>query len=325
MNTKLLIDSIVQQTTVLIAQLSTAAGVRAPLAHVADQVFYHLAREIEAQGVGRKVVADMFGLAIRTYQKKVQRLAESETEAGETLWHAVLAFLQQGSVTRHRLLERFARDPEREVLAVLSDLVASGFVYSTGRGPATRYGTTSEADRAAMADADELDSLSQVMWLEVQRTEPVERTQLVDRFARYEELTTRALDLLLADGRVIDRDGVLNARNFVIPLGAEQGWEAAVLDHYQTMARAIAAKLAATNPKTAAADQVGGSTLHFSVYPGHPHETRVLGLLRNVREQLLPLWNEVSEYNQRHSVPQSARKVAFYFGQYVAEESDPEP
>ena len=50
MNLKLLIDGIVRQTTVLIAQLSTASGVRAPLAHVADQVFLSLAREIEAQG-----------------------------------------------------------------------------------------------------------------------------------------------------------------------------------------------------------------------------------------------------------------------------------
>ena len=68
MDTRHLIEGIVQQTTVLIAQISTAAGLRAPLARVADQVFLELAREIEAQGVGRKVVADMFGLALRTYQ-----------------------------------------------------------------------------------------------------------------------------------------------------------------------------------------------------------------------------------------------------------------
>lgn len=38
-NAKLLIDAIVRQTSVLIGQLSTAAGIRSPLAHVADQVF----------------------------------------------------------------------------------------------------------------------------------------------------------------------------------------------------------------------------------------------------------------------------------------------
>jgi hypothetical protein len=50
---KLLIDGIVRQTTILIAQLSTSAGARAPLSHVADQVFVELAQEIEAQGVRR--------------------------------------------------------------------------------------------------------------------------------------------------------------------------------------------------------------------------------------------------------------------------------
>ena len=39
MHVKLVIDSIVRQTTVLIAQIATTAGVRAPLAHVANQVF----------------------------------------------------------------------------------------------------------------------------------------------------------------------------------------------------------------------------------------------------------------------------------------------
>jgi hypothetical protein len=47
-NLKLLIDGIGRQTTVLIAQLSTSSGTRSPLAHVADQVFFELAREIEA-------------------------------------------------------------------------------------------------------------------------------------------------------------------------------------------------------------------------------------------------------------------------------------
>src|SRR5262245_33808399 len=61
-NTHLLIDSIVQQTMVFIAQLATAGGVRAPLAHVADQVFLDLTRELQNQGVTKKVIADMFGM-----------------------------------------------------------------------------------------------------------------------------------------------------------------------------------------------------------------------------------------------------------------------
>ena len=93
MNIQFLIDSIVRQTTVLIAQLATSGGARAPLAHVANQVFLDLATELEAHGIGRKVGADMFGLALRSYQRKIQRLSESATQRGRSLWEAVFDFL----------------------------------------------------------------------------------------------------------------------------------------------------------------------------------------------------------------------------------------
>jgi hypothetical protein len=84
MNVTYLIDSIVQQTTVLIAQVATTAGVRAPLAHVANRVFLDLVTEIERQGVARKVVADMFGLALRSYQQKVDATSVDGTALDTT-------------------------------------------------------------------------------------------------------------------------------------------------------------------------------------------------------------------------------------------------
>jgi hypothetical protein len=46
MNRQVLIDQVVRQTMILIAQLATTGGTRAPLAHLADRVFFHLAREL---------------------------------------------------------------------------------------------------------------------------------------------------------------------------------------------------------------------------------------------------------------------------------------
>src|ERR1700755_381268 len=122
MDAKRLIDAIVRQTTVLIAQLSTSAGIRAPLAHIADQVFLDLAQEIEQQGVSRKVAADMFGLALRSYQRKGERLRESASVAEKTLWQAVLDHVRgEGSVPRSQILSTFARDDADDVIAVLGD------------------------------------------------------------------------------------------------------------------------------------------------------------------------------------------------------------
>ena len=321
MNFSLLIDGLVRQTTVLIAELSTTAGVRAPLAHIADQVFLDLAREIEAQGVGRKVVADMFGLALRSYQKKMRRLTESATERNRTLWQAMLDFLRDGSKTRERIFERFERDGDREVGAVLSDLVSNGLIYSTGRGDSALYGLTSDQDRETITAEHDLESVANVVWLRVFLDEGATRDALARSLQLEPELLDRAVHALVDDGRLTrDHGGMLAASNVVIPLGSGKGWEAAVLDHFRAVATAIAAK-ARGRPRAGATDEIGGQTFSFSVYPGHPFEESVRALLATERARVDQLWKQVSAHNEQHGVPQDASRVTFYLGQMVTEAS----
>src|SRR5690242_11828141 len=184
MDSRLLIDAIVRQTTVLIAQLATSAGIRAPLAHLADQVFLELAQEIEQQGVSRKVAADMFGLALRTYQRKVDRLAASASVAEKTLWQAVLEYVsREGSVTRSQVLAAFERDASEDVIAVLGDLVASGLLYATGRGKQAAYGATSRSDQEALMREQKRETLLHVVWLELAAPQGMTRRELGQRFA----------------------------------------------------------------------------------------------------------------------------------------------
>lgn len=70
--------------------------------------------ELESQGVSKKVIADMFGMALRSYRQKVQRLGESVTARGVTLWTAVQRFLaERGSTTRAELVTQFQHDEKR--------------------------------------------------------------------------------------------------------------------------------------------------------------------------------------------------------------------
>lgn len=90
MNTTLLINAIVRQTMVLVASLATASGQRAQLASVANLAFADLVRELREQELGNKVIADMFGLALRTYHRKVARLMRvvrcKGTRCGKPCW-----------------------------------------------------------------------------------------------------------------------------------------------------------------------------------------------------------------------------------------------
>src|SRR5688572_25834271 len=172
-------DGIVRQTTVLLAQLSTTAGARSPLAHVADQVFLELAREIEAQGVRRQVVADMFGMALRSYQKKMNRLTESASVRKRTLWEAVLDFVEQEQPTRTRVLERFRHDGEREAASVLADLVRSGLLFSTGGGDTAIYGVTTPAMRDRIEQQQDFDAIVNLAWMKIFRGEACSERELM--------------------------------------------------------------------------------------------------------------------------------------------------
>ena len=314
-----------QQTTVLIGQLSTAAGVRAPLAKVADQVFLDLAKELDAQGVAQRVAADMFGLALRSYQKKVRRLAESASFPDRTLWEAIIEFVREKErVRRGDVLTRFRPDGEREVGAVLNDLVGSGLIYQTGHGSESLYGITSEADLVYLVRANEAQSAIPVVWTAVHKSPGIEVKELLERLATDEAVVRASVETLVAEGK-LERKGdgdaaALTAVDLYVPVGAELGWEVAVFDHFRAVVNAIAAKVRRGRGRSQGDDIVGGATLSFDVGAGHPFESRVERLLRDVREQVGALWKDVEAYNQEHraDAPRSKR-VFFYFGQYVEE------
>jgi hypothetical protein len=317
-NLRLLIDGIVRQTTVLLAQLSTASGTRSPLAHVADQVFLELAREIEAQGVRRQVVADMFGMALRSYQKKMQRLAESASVRQRTLWEAVLDLLEQEQPTRARVIERFRHDGEREVAAVLADLLRSGLIFVTGSGDGALYGVTTQAMRDRIEEQHDFDAVVNLAWMKVFRLEAVTRAELIAALPVDRSVVEGAIQELLSSGRLTENDGELRSSNVVLPLGAEQGWEAAVLDHFRAVATAIASKVRGGASGAQASDRVGGSTFTFTVGPGHPFDDEVSDLFRRMRLEAQTLWDRVAAFNDSHErSPDEASRVTFYIGQNV--------
>jgi len=317
---QLLIDAIFRQTTVLIAQLATSGGIRAPLAHVADQVFVSLAGALEAQGVSRKVSVDMFGMALRAYIRKVQRLGESSTERGRSLWEAVYDHLgAHGVVTRQQVIERFHRDEEALVRGVLHDLAESGLVFSTGAGTRTAYrvATQEELGRLHQFTQDRVDEL---LWAIIYREGPVTLARLCKLGSARATHVEEALERLVEAGRVDRTDGTsestYGASRFVIPIGAEVGWEAALLDHFHALVRTVCQKLRLA-PESAVGDTVGGSTYTLGVWPGHPLRDEVVSGLRRVREEFTDLRARVDEHNIAFGMPDDYEQVVFYCGQSV--------
>jgi len=320
---QLLIDAVVRQTTVLIAQLATSGGVRAPLAHVANQVFLDLANELEAQGVSRKVSADMFGMALRAYVRKVQRLGESSTERGRTLWEAVYDYLSEhGVVTREQVIARFNRDAEVLVRGVLHDLTESGLVFATGAAPQSVYRVATEEELGRMRQFTQ-GRVDELLWVMVYREGPLSRSMLEKLAGARAAHVRPALERLVAGGRIQESgenaDPRYRAVGFVVPLGAESGWEAAILDHYHALVRTICQKLRLV-AESKSDDAIGGSTYTYAVWPGHPLRDEVMQNLVGFRRSAGELRARVDAHNKKNGVPASYEQVVFYGGQSVTNE-----
>jgi hypothetical protein len=325
MQTKLLIDSIMRQTTVLIAQLSAAAGIRAPLAHLADEVFLSLSKELEEQGVSRKVVADMFGLALRTYQRRVQRLENSATDANTTLWQAVNDYLQSaGQVTRQQVFERFRHDDPEAVGAVLTDLVQSGLASRTGRATSAVYAATPPEARRLLARQGKEDTAVALVWLDICQHPGALLDEVAERVGIDHDLAEKVLQRLHQEGQLTSGpNGPLSAKELVIDVGSEVGWEAAVFDHFQAAVAAITAKLRRGQARSHEGDTIGGRTVSFEISRGHPQEREVLELLSRLRRETDELWEKVKSTNENQPLnEQEVKRVVFYFGQFVKDEED---
>jgi hypothetical protein len=163
-------------------------------------------------------------------------------------------------------------------------------------------------------------------WLAVYRGAASE-AEVAESLRKSCEQARAILDELIASGRVqrTGRDNALRAATLTIPVGAEQGWEAAVLDHFRAVANAIANKVRQGRVRSEMSDVIGGGTLSFDLEPGHPFEERVMGLLDRVRKDVNALLAEVSAHNRSHNFDEERRyRVWFYFGQNVERPEDGE-
>ena len=319
MNASLLIHAIVRQTTVLIATLATSSGQRAQLAAVANAVWADLVRELREQGLGNKVIADMFGMALRTYHRKVARMSGSRTLQGRSLWEAVLGHIQQyGPLSRAEVLQRFVRDDTATLHSVIADLVSSGLVESQG---------DSDSEQLSAAKVEEKDgstSIDSLVLVTLHRHGPLDAAGVAAQVPAPPDMLDAALRRLVAERLIAQVGDTYSCENCVIPFGEAVGWEAAVLDHYQALVAAIVTKLRSGNRRSDLSDSIGGSTFVFEVWQGHPMEAEILGYLRSMRERGVALRRELEEHPIGAEPPAGARlrRVTAYVGQSVTDEGD---
>ena len=136
---------------------------------------------MNAQGVSRASGArtcsgSRYGPTLR----KIQRLRESSTDTGKSLWEAVLGHLEEGKlVTRAEVLNRFHRDDPDLVRGVLHDLSEGGLVLRVGSGAGTAYRAVTKDELLSLAGERDTDGTDELVWAIVYREGPISHDALV--------------------------------------------------------------------------------------------------------------------------------------------------
>lgn len=327
---QLLIDQIVRQTMVLIAHLATQGGARAPLSDVAERVFRGLVAELLAQRLSHKVIADMFGLALRTYYDRVRRLTESSTLRGRSLWEAIFDHVKRsGVLTRAAVFKRFRNDDEAVVKAVLNDLVENGLLAKSGRGEQAVYVAVPSPDLGA---PETFDAILQVAIFHRGR---VTVDDLAGALGVEMARVGESIDVLVREGRVRVEGAEMpggqvryHVTSCLIPAEDPAGFEAAILDHVQAMTSALCHRLRRRGAPRESVEEspidhaIGGSTYTFDLAPDNPAWERVTSLLTSMRRELSALRAEVDAFEDaRGDAAVAKTRVTFYCGQNVLAET----
>lgn len=319
MNAELLIDSIVRQTMVLIAEIATATETRPQLARTADDIFRSLVEALRGQGVTNKAIADMFGLTLRTYHNRVARLAESDAQRGEQLRNAIYKFIEERkSVRKAQVLEQFRAHEPVLVVGLLRDLVSAELVFQSGSGHATAY-RIAHSDELPPRATDDDERLNRLLWIAIQRFGPIDLPRLLKFVPAKPDVAREAVDGLVARGRVSASQGtdgvtVYSSDECFIPPEDPAGWEAAVFDHFQAVVATLAARLRtrAKDPD----DWTGGGTFSFEVGRGHPMFDEAVSLLSQTRSRARALRERIRDFNGAHTArDERPLRVVFYLGQ----------
>jgi hypothetical protein len=313
MSLGLLVDALLRDAASLIAAVATHQGARVPLSQASDRLFHGLATELSKLNVKRRVGADMFAMAPRAYIRKLRRAEESATDRGRSLWEAVYEYIvAQDGVALSAIGERFHRDDGEVLRGVLSDLRESGLVEASGRGAATLYRGATGPEVVSRLGNDPLGT-EELLWAVIYREAPMSKLDLQRLGAISPNALDRALDRLVAEGRVsVDTsagDPVYRSSLFKPPRAETHGWEGAIFDHFHAVVKTLHAFL--TNPDAGAS---AASTYTFDLWPGHPMENDVESLFSELRARASALRESIDEYNRDNAASRQTERTILYLG-----------
>ena len=331
MNFSRLVERIVPLVAELMATLAAKDPVRMYFANIADKTLLDIVETLRKEGISNEAIASSLGKTISGFYRMVSRLreeveSEEKVDGPRTLMEQVFSWVcdeadrrveDEGAASTAEIrilytdIEQKFKGVRRESLkSVLFFLVQYDMVGVSGRSDRASYWVVPRrTSEAGYHDAV----------VTLYREGPMSLSDLSVAVGLPERRCQDFLDTLSDEGLLDEEENPetgepnFRARSYHIPVGAPEGFEAALWDHLQAVLRAISKKVRLAKYGAKAAESVGGSTFSYDLPADHPLTDEISEFLTETRARLED-WMERARPLLDSGQPLE-KKVTIYIGQ----------
>ncbi len=199
LDTRVLMEVMLERFGETLGALATAGGRRESLARAEGLLFLHTTEALRRQGLSAKVLTDLFGFAsLTSLRRKLRKIREARLDDTRSLRQFILGRVAERGATRASLLAELETRDSAIVRGLIRDLMAEGVLQESGAEGLELARATPEADLSAAA----LEQLVHVLVGERSRTE----AELEQCLGVSRERVTAAAERLVSLG-VAERHG----------------------------------------------------------------------------------------------------------------------
>lgn len=327
-----LVERMVPLVAELFATLKANDPLRMDFAAIGQKTLLDIVGVLRQEGLTNDEIAASLDLSIAGFYKRVRELRETYSPVGgrrrTTLWERVYEHVLAKTGGSPRKAVRYAQIQasfgsvgDERLRSTLRFLVRYGLLTVTGSAQQPEY-------RIVPRDEEPGASYHAVV-VTLYRDGPLSLAELAARLEGTEDECLAHIETLRGAGKLVEVEAEgepvrYRATGYHIEPETEEGFQAALWDHFHTVVRAICRKVRMRSHLAQLRDVDGGTTFSFDIPADHPLYGEVSGFLAETRVRMEDWLTRVQALDAATPPEVPRARVTIYTGQMV-ELGEPPP
>lgn len=327
-----LVERMVPLVAELFATLKSNDPLRMDFAEIGQKTLLDIVGVLRQEGLTNDEIAATLDLSIAGFYKRVRELRDTYSpgrgRGRKTLWEKVYEHILERSGNSPRKAVRYAQ-VQSAFPSVADERLRSTLRFLVRYGLLTITGPSQQPEYRIVPRDEEPGGSYHAVVVTLYREGPMSLEELAGRLEAPEAECAAHVERLRAAGKLLELPGApgeparYRATGYHIEPESEEGFQAALWDHFHTVVRAICKKVRMRRHLAQLHDVNGGTTFSFDVPLDHPLYAEVSGFLAETRVRMESWLEQVRALDE--GTEGARARITIYTGQMVEELVDGVP